>query len=378
MRICIVALSGFLPAQTNGPATVAHFLAKEFGRRGHDVIAVVRTNDREEESRLSELSALDDFRRLTLHSIRVNYASRWGAVPGYLPLKVVETALRFSAVDADAVIYNSPPIDAGILLPPLARQIMRRQIAIVHGGLYLEFGPLRRALFRMHHQSFDALVTVSRFMRDILVGHGFPERLVHVIPNGVDLAGIRQQPAAILEGNPKILFVGRLGPIKDVPTLLAAFSGFTQMVPGARLYVVGNGPDATKLKRLAADLGLHDKVHFMGSVSPPEVYGYYQGCDILVLPSLRESFGLVLLEAMAAGLPVVAASGQGGVADQIEDGVTGFLFPAGDSRALAAVLRRIWVDDIGSRAVAAGAYDWVANFTWSSAAERYLSLLVSA
>ena len=379
MRICIVALSGFLPAQTNGPATVAHFLAKEFARKGHDVIALVRTNDREEEDLLSQLRERDDFRRVTLQPIRVNYESLWRAVPGYIPFKVVETSLRFSALDTDAVIYNSPPIDAGILLPPVARRKKNRQVAIVHGGLFLEFGALRRALFLMHRGSFDALVTVSRFMKDILISHGLPEKLIHVVPNGVDVPSIRQGPTATLEGHPKILFVGRLAPIKDVPTLLGAFSRFTNGFPEARLYVVGNGSEFSKLRRLAADLGLQDKARFSGFVRPPELYGYYRACDIFVLPSLHESFGLVLLEAMAAGLPVVAASGQGGLAEQIADGVNGFLFPAGNSQALDAVLRRIWIAEDGTRAVAERALRWVAsNFTWSSVAEQYLSLLGSA
>lgn len=378
MRICMVALSGFSPAQKSGPATVAHFLTKEFARKGHDVTALVRANDRHDQTILSRLQAADDFRSVRFHPIRVNYASAWRSVPGYLPLKVVESALRFSTTDADAVIYNSPPVDAGILLPLLARQTTGRQIAIVHGGLFLEFGTLRRTVFRMHRRSLDAFVAVSRFMKDVMISQGFPQELIHIIPNGVDAATIRQRPAAILEGNPKILFVGRLAPIKDVPTLLAAFSRFVDRVPDARLYLVGDGPEASKLKRLAGDLGVGDKARFVGSVSPPDLYDYYRGCDVLVLPSLSESFGLVLLEAMAAGLPVVASSGQGGVATEITDGVTGFLFPAGDSEELEAVLRRIWVDDSGGRAVAARALEWVRNFTWGSTAERYLSLLAGA
>ncbi len=377
MKICVVALSGFYPAHMGGPANVGFFLSREFARRGHDTTVLARTNNRIEECKIMQAMHEQGLTGLEIKTIRARYSSFHALVPGYVPWKIGETTLRFATVDADVVIYNSPPVDAALLLPIVARMKNCKQIAIVHGGLFNELSNfLGRAIFRHYQSLFDAVVTMSQYVEDLLLASGFSPNSIHLIPNGVDFDTIQAAPSLSLEGHPKILFVGRLEPVKGVSTLIRAFSRFTATFANAHLYIVGTGSEYLQLRDEASSFGLGNRVQFTGLLPLREVYSYYRSCDILVLPSFRENFPLVLLESMAVGIPVVAATGQGGAAELIVDGVNGFLFPPGNTDELHSVLRNVWLNTDQRNLAAKEALRLVsASFDWESIADRYLALM---
>jgi glycogen(starch) synthase len=141
----------------------------------------------------------------------------------------------------------------------------------------------------------------------------------------------RRVPAA----DPMFVFCGRLDRTKGVALLLRAFARLWTTVPAARLRIVGTGPDRDGLERLAEGLGLGEAVTFRGWVRPPEVAREIADAWALVAPSLwAEPLGLVALEAIVRGIPVVA-SASGGLGEIVEHGVSGLLFPNGDVEALA-------------------------------------------
>jgi glycosyltransferase involved in cell wall biosynthesis len=131
---------------------------------------------------------------------------------------------------------------------------------------------------------------------------------------------------------------------KGIDLLIKAMSSLSVAIPDVSLIVIGDGPDGARLKRVADECGVGPRVHFLGSVSSGALAAAYRRCDVFALPSRKEGFGLVFVEAMAFGKPVVGGA-HGGTPDIIEDGVTGFLVCHGDVDKLTRALERLLTDE---------------------------------
>ena len=142
--------------------------------------------------------------------------------------------------------------------------------------------------------------------------------------------------------DPIALFCGKLQPWKAPLNLLEAFA--RAGVPGSYLVYVGDGPERCKLETRAKELGVSDRIRFLGFLNQSQLPSAYRAADLLVLPSLFEPFGLVVNEAMLCGRLVVASDCVGARFDLVRPGETGYVFPAGDVGALAAILREILLD----------------------------------
>lgn len=172
----------------------------------------------------------------------------------------------------------------------------------------------------------------------------------------------------------RLLAVGRLSYYKGFDVLIDALA----RTPRAVLLLIGSGESERALRQRANALGVTDRIAFAGEVDDNTLAGAYAGADALVLPSLdrSEAFGLVLLEAMRAGLPVIASAIAGsGVGHVVVDGETGLLVPAGDAGALAAAIVRL-ADDAGlrRRLGAAGRARFLREFTLERSAAQVLAL----
>jgi phosphatidyl-myo-inositol alpha-mannosyltransferase len=167
-----------------------------------------------------------------------------------------------------------------------------------------------------------------------------------IIPNGIEVDRFSDETPpvqALRDGKLNILFVGRLEKRKGLDHLLSAFTMVKTAVPKARLVVVGGGSALPRYREYVESEGLRD-VYFTGFVPESDLPRYYRSCDIFCSPATGgESFGIVLLEAMAAGKPVVASDIEGyrGVLD---DGAQGFLVPPKDEAALAHALVQLLID----------------------------------
>jgi len=159
-----------------------------------------------------------------------------------------------------------------------------------------------------------------------------------------DVTEPRAGPAAeVLAGIPRplILYLGRLHPQKDVATLIKAMTHMTSR-PGT-LAVVGDGPDRARLERLAERLGLASRVHFTGFVPHAEVGAVLRQADVMAVPSSYEELGSVVLEALSAGVPVVATD-IGGIPEVIRHRETGLLVPPRDPATLASAIAEVLAD----------------------------------
>ncbi len=209
--------------------------------------------------------------------------------------------------------------------------------------------------------------------QDLQTYYGADPARISIIPCGVDVELFRPLPrdqARSLLNLPQdakiVLFVGRLEPIKGVDILLDALSHLNcDGCQGLALIVGGNldGTEAARLLAIRDGLGLRDSVRFLGAQEQRTLPYFYAAADLCVIPSFYESFGMVAIEAMACGLPVIA-SRAGGLQFTIEHGVNGLLVPPGDSVALAAALQQLLTDgDLRTRMGVqgtrmAGGYSW--------------------
>ncbi len=244
------------------------------------------------------------------------------------------------------------------------------------GWSRLRFG-VWSALEGRNARSADRVFVTSEYSRrKAIQAYGLRPDRVRLAPEGIDpeiapdnSAGSRNTgslPAPI------ILSVARQYRRKDSTTLLRAMLGVLAAVPGVTMRIVGDGPELARTRRLAAQLGLRHEVNFLGSLdSVPALHDEYARASVFCLPSLQEGFGIVFLEAMSHGLPVVAVAA-GAVPEVAPHGETSLLVPPGDHIALTEALVRILTDhDLAARFGDAGKRR-ARRYGWSSTAHAFL------
>ena len=207
--------------------------------------------------------------------------------------------------------------------------------------------------------SAERHISVSWKTRHDLLRAGL-RRPVSLVPNGVDVEFIRSVPPDELESD--VIFVGRLIPEKGVDLLLKVLVKVKEELPDVRAVIVGDGPERGRLERMARNLGLEKNVLFTGFLPYERVIALMKASKVFVLPSRREGFGMVVLEAMACGLPVVTLNAPMNAARfLVENGKSGFVVNEGQiSDALASLLfDKVFLKRIGrvSREISAE-YDW--------------------
>ncbi len=200
-----------------------------------------------------------------------------------------------------------------------------------------------------------------------------------VVPNGVDTGRFHPRVAPAdgrRRGRPVVLFVGRLDPRKGLGVLLSAMTGLRRAVPEAELWVVGDGPLGARFRREAASLG--DAVRFLGAVPSDALPHYYAAADVVVSPATgNESFGIVLLEAMASGRALVC-SDIDGYRSVVTDGEDGVLVPPQDAAALADTLVAVLRDPERRAMLAHAGRRTALRYDWSAVAARMETIYARA
>lgn len=247
------------------------------------------------------------------------------------------------------------------------------------------------------HRRADRVTVISRALVARAQHLGRTDALL--IPNGIDVPAIERACADFKKIPGRILFVGRLEPMKGVDVLLRAFSriALTPLPPSPssspvrsesvnvhlggvvgrggsqdhwHLRIVGSGSQEKELKRLAEDLKISDRVTFVGFVPMPRVFEEFAQAQIFCGLSRSEALGNVFLEAQAAGCAVVAAR-VGGIPDIVEDGRTGILVPSDDAEAAANALLKLLTDTRQWQELAAAGIAHARSYDWSGITERY-------
>jgi phosphatidyl-myo-inositol dimannoside synthase len=233
------------------------------------------------------------------------------------------------------------------------------------------------------YKGADAIMANSRHTKELLELMGVRPERIHVIHPGVNAAEFRATEGARRAVRQRhglgeavtLLTVGRLQRRKGQDMVIKALPLIKERFPTAKYLIVGTGEEHASLQQLAQDHGVREDVVFAGSVSDGDRAAYYAACDLFVMPNRQidadiEGFGIVFLEAAAAGKPVIGGR-SGGTGEAIQDGVTGIRVDGENVEAIAAAVIEILADSDKARAMGEQGRQWVEKaFSWESIVER--------
>jgi D-inositol-3-phosphate glycosyltransferase len=388
----LAALGG---KETGGMNVYVRELGRELGRLGFAVDVFTRSQD----AAIPEVVALGPGARV----IHVPAGPPRPVPPGELTGHLgafVEGVERFRRREGcQYALIHSHYWLSGVVALELAARWRRPVLQMFH-----TLGALKNTVARSEEQreseeriaaerriagAVDRIVAANPVERAHLARYcGADVERIRVIPCGVDVdlfqpGDARAARARLgLEAEQVLLFVGRLAPIKGLTTLLQALAAAKAdglAAADVRLVVVGGDKDErwdgerARLRGLAHDLGVAPWVDFRGPQPQAALPDYYAAADLCLMPSLYESFGMVALEAMACGVPVIG-SRVGGLAVTVQDGVTGLLVPEGDVAALAGGIARLLADPGRRARLGAEAAEWARRFAWPCIARAVIEL----
>lgn len=241
----------------------------------------------------------------------------------------------------------------GVYALPLANRLQIPLVTTFHGfdatlskaALLSSPAWMNYPLFR--HQlakEGDLFLCVSSFIRDRVLAMGFPAERTHVHYTGVDCRAIQLRDPS--EETSTILHVARLVDMKGTSYLIRAFAALSRRHTDVQLVIIGDGPLKRSLRTLAQSLAVESRLQFLGALPHAQVLAWMRKAAMLVLPSVQtttgrvEGLGMVLLEAAATGVPVVA-SRVGGIPEGVVDGLTGLLVPERDTDALSKCMNEL-------------------------------------
>jgi glycosyltransferase involved in cell wall biosynthesis len=247
---------------------------------------------------------------------------------------------------------------------------MQGELTMDAAQIYQRSATMRRSWRRLIAAA-DVVTGCSQQVVDEAVaayGDGLAEK-ARVVRNGVDLELVRAAVPA-QRVRPYLLGIGRLVPQKGFDVLIAAFAKIAAEHPVIDLVIAGEGTEREPLAAQIARAGLGERAHLIGGVPATEAFGLFRGSAGFVLPSRHEPQGIVVIEAMAAGAPVLATR-VGGVPETVRDGENGLLTAADDPEAMAASLRVLLDDPDAAKARAAQASVDVEAYDWRRITDQY-------
>jgi glycosyltransferase involved in cell wall biosynthesis len=339
----VVVVSGIWPPDVGGPASHAPEVAEFLHGRGHAVEAVVTAD---------EAPAPEPYpvrftsRRLPvgvrhLHAAALVAARARRADVVYTTGMFARSALAARAVRTPYVVKltGDPAFERA-----RARGVVDAGIEeFQRGGGGARSGALRR-LRDVTLRGAAHVFCPSAYLRELVLGWGVEPARASVLPNPaphvVPSAGREELRARLGFTGPTLVFAGRLTAQKALPLLFEAAA----RSDGVALVVAGDGPEAAAAERFASDPRLAGRVRLLGAQPRAAVLDLYSAADAAILASSWENFPHAVVEALAAGTPVIATA-VGGVAEVVRDGDNGLLVPPGDPEALAAAVRRLVGDE---------------------------------
>jgi glycogen(starch) synthase len=353
------------PALVGGLGRHVHALATTLGAAGHDVTVVTRhtagapTDEHAEGVRVvravpDPVSFPPDTANLLPWTMAFNHTLTRAAL----------TATRDAAFDIvhahDWLVAHAAVTLREHLGVPLVATIHATEAGRHQGHLPHPHNRMIDDVERWLTAAASRVIVCSAYMRGAVCRQfDLPTEGVDVVHNGVDALRWHARPRAVAAArarfadgdSPLVSFAGRLVYEKGVQHAVAAVRRLRLRHPGLRLVVAGDGPYRPELERLARELGVADAVSFAGFLGGHELPALMAASDCYVVPSVYEPFGMVALEAAAAGTPVAVAR-TGGLAEIVEPGVTGVLFPPADPDGLADAVSSLLLDTDYARGMA--------------------------
>ena len=362
-----------------GVASVVGNLARQLEQRGHGVL-FLHPGDAERPKPRTTRWGFAGY-ELNLRS-PVIPESPLRSVVAFL-VTLVPTLWRLAALlrkQRVQIVNIHYPLGCFVYFAILRRLLPIRLVVSVHGADLFPGGARPAAYprsLRFLIRSADALVAPSRaFLDDCLTAFPVAATRARVIHNGIDFAELTaggDARASAPPPAPYLLCIAAHNEKKGLDVLLRAFAAIARAHPELRLLLVGDGPLRGELEARARELAFDGRVEFLGARGRSDVARLLSGCLAFVLPSRSEPFGMVVVEALACGRPVVA-SAVGGIPEILEDGRSGLLVPPDDPDALARAVSSLLDDEAMRAALAAAGRARALHFGCERMAESYLHL----
>lgn len=375
----VIATAVYYP-QINGVAVFSHNLAAGLAKRGHEVLVICPS-----QTGRSYMEIQGGVKVCYLRSVEAKvYPDQIHDVPEkrrvlgmVLPRLWYRHGLRVSVFPSREVakilgefkpnvvhVQVSDPIGLSVVgwarkhgVPVVTTEHNQPEVLTeslkIPGVLKRGANAVLAAYFRNRQSKSDFVTMPTEQAILNLLSAGKKEFAVPVaaVSNGVDLKCFKPGRAAmevyekygIPIDKPIALYVGRVDPEKNVGSVIKAFTGVVERVPEALLVIVGDGVDKARLEKMTTNLGISGSVRFLGKVLPPDLYELYKTGWVFVTASEIETQGIVLIEAAACGLPLIAVN-KGAVSEVCIDKVDGFLCEAGDVSAITDALEKILTD----------------------------------
>lgn len=359
----IAVFTDAYPPQQNGLSLLVYMFAKEMAKRDHDVHVFA---PKEKERPPAE--------GVTVHPLPSVPLWFYPEYRTSLPFPTLHT-LRFMGNDFDIVHSHSmflmglrAYVSAKAFGLPLLGSfdtIISENVRSVSSRLEPHLKGAGWALAKAYYDHCTRVLALTPSVKKILIERGF-RRPIDVVPAGVDVERFAEADGGRIRrelglGNEKtVIYMGRLSPEKRVEDLIHAMDDVN-----ATLVICGDGPLKASLQRLSSGR----KVIFTGHIPWEKTADYYKAGDVFALPSIGETQGLVILEAMASGVPVVATRSQGPV-DLIEDGMTGLLAQPRSPRSLSDCINTLLNSESLRESMARNASKKVREYEWDRCAER--------
>ncbi|SNQ62115.1 glycosyltransferase family 4 protein [Candidatus Methanoperedens nitratireducens] len=383
--ICFITYE--YPPQIGGEAAYTSGLASALNDMGNDITVITTTSGKS-----MDISKEGDIRVIRLPKSRV--------LPKMLSFSIdARKILENGAPGKIDIIHNTSDYN-GIIIPgnkkktpviatihhPYAeeRRIYRASTSNIE---YFKYAIHRKIDYLEYNSKLlcrksDRLIAVSNYTaKSVTAEYGIQPDKLSIIPNAVDINrfnpdidGTEIRKKLGIAAEKVILFVGRLDFQKGIEYLISAFSKIVKEFPEAKLIVVGDGPLKNNVRAAINESGLSKSVFLMGRTDTDDLPKIYAACDLFVVPSLMEGFGIVYLEAMASGKACIGAN-IGGVEDAIVDGHTGLLVPPADSDSIYCAIKKLLSDeDTLARFGKEGRKRVLENFTWKKVAAQTLEV----
>ncbi len=374
----VIATAVYYP-MINGVAVFSHNLAMGLAKRGHEVMVICPS-----QTGKNYIRTEDGVKVAHLKSIKIKvYPDQIHDVPPKkklfgreMPRIFYKNSFRVSAFPAREIkkilnkfqpdvvhVQVSDPI--GLSVVAYARKKNIPVVTTEHNQPEVLTDPLKMpgiikkpvnaalsSYFRGRQNKSDFVtMPTQRAIDNLIVGHKF-DAPIAAVSNGVDISNFKPGKAAaeiykkynLPNDKPIVLYVGRADPEKKLGLVIEAFGDALKKVPNAMLVVVGDGVDKNRLEKEAEKLGINESVKFLGRVLPPDLYELYKVGDIFATASEIETQGIVLIEAAATGLPLIAVD-KGAVAEVCQNNINGFLCEPGDTKAIGEAMVKILTDE---------------------------------
>lgn len=320
MKIAIIVLY-FPPNWLGGTEIATYNIARYLVMKGHEVHIITLLD-----KQMQKIEMMEGF--------YVHHIIRHSRTP------LISSALYFTSIFVNIKricpdIIHCQSLSAGWI--PFLLKIFLKTPYVIYGrgsDIYTNYR-FKNIILRLAIKNANSVIALTEDMKKEM--NKIDRQDVFVIPNGITIDDYCENSPNIIRrrDNEKIiLFVGGLRSVKGVNYLICAMKDVIEKYPNARLILVGDGEERRNLENLADKLNLNQKITFVGNIPNKDVSKYMKEADIFVLPSLSEGFPVVILEAMASGLPIVTTKIRG-IPEIVKEGINGFLVEPRSSKKIA-------------------------------------------